>query len=419
MLETARVNVFQAKQFYRDLERLLHEAPGAGERAWYARVAREIVERFGSALFLASWRLYDEESDGFVLVAGSTLDGDAELLVPRDYPPVQLVLEHGVYIFDASVEGLSRELEDRLGSGAESAALLLRGEPRRIVAFGLRPGWERDNLDFTLSTLRNAINLRTRIRDLKSDFEQAAEIQRSLLPDRLPDFPGFSLAARSVPAEAVGGDLYDFLPGDAETLALTIGDASGHGLAAALLARDVVTGFRMGYEGGLKISGVVGRLNRVISRSRLSSRFVSLFAGELDADGTLSYVCAGHPPALIVGAGAARPLEVGGTILGPVPDAAFRSGWARLRPGEVLVAVTDGLLERLDPVGRMFEEEGVERSVRRDLGRSAEEILRDLFDDCEEHAGGRRGADDATAIVVARGSAPAAAPGSAPVRSPR
>jgi serine phosphatase RsbU (regulator of sigma subunit) len=215
--------------------------------------------------------------------------------------------------------------------------------------------------------------------------------------------PGFGLAATSVPAEAVGGDLYDFLPGEAETVALTIGDASGHGLAAALLARDVVTGFRMGHEGGLKISEVVGRLNRVIARSRLSSRFVSLFAGELDSDGTLSYVNAGHPAALIMGTGSTRRLEVGGTILGPVPDAAFRSGWARLRAGEVFVAVTDGLLERSDASGGMFGEDGVERSVRRSLARPAAEILRDLFDDVWKHGGGRPGVDDATAIVVARG----------------
>ncbi|MGH2571328.1 MAG: PP2C family protein-serine/threonine phosphatase [bacterium] len=403
MLDTVR-QVFQPKQFYRDLERLLHETPSVtGEGDWFARVAREIVERFGTALFLASWRLYEEEPGGFVLTAGSTLRGDARLLVPGEYPPIRLVLKHGVYIFDATVEGSSPELEERLGSGPESAALLLRGEPRRIVAFGLRPGWERDNLDFTLNTLRNAIDLRTRLRHLKSEFEQAAEIQRSLLPDRLPELPGFSLAATSVPAEAVGGDLYDFLPGDAETIALTIGDASGHGLSAALMARDVVTGFRMGHAGGLKISEVVGRLNRVIALSRLSSRFVSLFAGELDSDGTLSYVNAGHPPALILGPGATRRLEVGGTILGPAPESAFRSGWARLRAGEVFVAVTDGMLERLDEAGRMFGEEGVERSVRRDLGRPAPEILRDLFADVWKHGGGRPGADDATAIVVARG----------------
>jgi sigma-B regulation protein RsbU (phosphoserine phosphatase) len=403
MPDTGYVQDFQPKQFYRDLEQLLHEAPAAGTTEGFAEVARQIVERFGSTLFLESWRLYEEDMDGFLLAAGTSTAGDEELLVPQEYPPIQRVLEHGVYIFEESAEGIQRELEERIGCGRESAALLLRGEPRRIVAFGLRSGWERDNLDFTLNTLRNAINLRTRLRDLKSDIEQAAEIQRSLLPEPLPEFRGFTLAARSVPAEAVGGDLYDFFSGDADTLAVTVGDASGHGLSAALLARDVVTGFRMGCDGGLKLSHVVSRLNRVIARSRLSSRFVSLFAGELDSDGTITYVNAGHPPALIIGAGPARRLELGGTILGPVPEAVFRSGWARLHPGEVFVAVTDGLLERLDPSGGFFGEEGVERSVRRDLDRTGPEILRDLFDDAERHAGGRPNPDDATAVVVARG----------------
>ncbi len=82
-------------------------------------------------------------------------------------------------------------------------------------------------------------------------------------------------------------------------LGLAIGDASGHGLPAALLVRDVVTGLRMGIEKDLKVAYVFAKLNRVIHRSNLSSRFISVFYGELEADGNLIYVNAGHfPPSL-------------------------------------------------------------------------------------------------------------------------
>ena len=90
----------------------------------------------------------------------------------------------------------------------------------------------------------------------------------------------------SLPARVVGGDLYDFLPLDADTLAVTIADAAGHGLPAALQARDVVTGLRIGVERDLKIPRTVEKLNRVIHRSGLVSRFVSLVFGTSSRTGT-------------------------------------------------------------------------------------------------------------------------------------
>ena len=92
----------------------------------------------------------------------------------------------------------------------------------------------------------------------------------------------------------MGGDFYDFHDLGEGTLGIAIGDASGHGLPAALLVRDVVTGLRMGIEKELKVAHVFEKLNRVIHRSRLSSRFVSVFYAELDRDGNLVYVNAGH-----------------------------------------------------------------------------------------------------------------------------
>jgi sigma-B regulation protein RsbU (phosphoserine phosphatase) len=395
---------FQPKQFYRDLELLLHHHdPAELPEDWFSWVAREIVVRFGPTLSIDSWRLYEEDDGGFVLLAegGSRDERAVGLLVPADYRPLQLVFDNGAYIFDTSVEGQLPELEERLG-GIESAAVLLNSEPRRILAFGLRAGWERDNLDFTLNTLRNAINLRLRLEDLRTDLEQAAEIQRSLLPERTPSFLGYGLAARSVPATTVGGDFYDFLLPDPDTLLFGVGDASGHGLGAALLARDVVTGLRMGWEGTLRITEVVSRLNRVIGRARLSSRFVSLLYAELDSDGTVFYVNAGHPPAWILGPDRVERLEVGGTILGPLEDASFRRGSAQIEPGEVLIVVTDGILERRDRDGNLFGDEGVERIVRGALGRTADEILEALFVACEAHGGGRPWSDDTTAIVLTR-----------------
>ena len=133
---------------------------------------------------------------------------------------------------------------------------------------------------------------------MRGSFAEAAEIQQSLLVEEPPDFPGYDIACRSVPADEVGGDFYDFHD-LAEVLAVSIGDASGHGLPAALLVRDVVTGLRMGIERDMKIVHVFERLNQVIHRTRLSSRFVWVFYGELESDGNLVYVNAGHQPPML------------------------------------------------------------------------------------------------------------------------
>ena len=126
-------------------------------------------------------------------------------------------------------------------------------------------------------------------------------------------------------------------------------------------------------------AAIVRRLNHVISRSALSSRFVSLFYGDLETNGDLFYVNAGHPPPWLVGAAGVRRLEVGGTILGPIERQTFRRGWAHMDPGDSLIIVTDGVLERTDAAGRMFSENGFEALLRDLQGHPAEEILDRIF----------------------------------------
>ena len=141
-----------------------------------------------------------------------------------------------------------------------------------------------------------------------------------------------------------------------------------------------MTGLRMGLEKDLKMGYVFGKLNRVIHRSNLSSRFVSVFYGELEETGNLIYVNAGHPPALIFTAAAGiRELTIGGTVIGPLPEARFRRGIAYLEPGDVLVLATDGILERRSRERRLLRAGGGGgRGARR--GRPAAAILERVFD---------------------------------------
>ena len=279
-----------------------------------------------------------------------------------------------------------------------------------MLAFGLRSGWERDHLDFAFNTIRNALNQRLAAVNLNSDIAQATEIQRSLLPRTLPPLPGFAFAARSIPASSVGGDFYDFLPQGPDAMGVALGDASGHGLGAALLARDVVTGLRMGAEREFKMIPMIERLNRVIGKSMLSTRFVSLFYGELETNGNLFYVNAGHPPPWIFGERGMRRLTVGGSILGPLDTTTFKRGFAHLDRGDTLVIVTDGLLERENRKGDMFGEHRIERSVREVQGQKAPVILDNIFRIADKFGGNKPWGDDTTAVVVTRDATPAPPP---------
>jgi sigma-B regulation protein RsbU (phosphoserine phosphatase) len=271
-----------------------------------------------------------------------------------------------------------------------------------------------EELDFALNTIRASLDARLVDARVRGSFREAAEIQQSLLVEEPPPFPGYDIAARSVAAEEVGGDFYDFQSFNGDMLGLAIGDASGHGLPAALLVRDVVTGLRMGIEKELKVAHVFEKLNRVIHRSRLSSRFVSVFYGELERDGNFVYVNAGHQPPLLF-IRDVRPqgpaeieLTVGGTVIGPLPEARFQRGFARVRPGEVLLMLTDGILERRDRAGEFFGLDRVRAIVREKQREPAAAILDRLFEGALAWGEGRPWEDDATIVVVKREEAPAA-----------
>jgi sigma-B regulation protein RsbU (phosphoserine phosphatase) len=388
---------FQPKRFYRELDRLLGEVEGGGLYAeWFPWITSEIVERFGRPLAIENGRLYVEDDGLFVPRASP--DGRAESLERRD-SALERVLLHGVYLFDDLTASAAAIGE--LGA-PDTAGLLIDGDPRRVLAFRLSRGWQRDDLDFALNTLRNAIHYRMTFQDMKADFEQAAEIQRSLLPTEPPTLAGYTFAARSVAATTVGGDFYDFICHDEETWVLGVGDVSGHGLAAALLARDVVTGLRMGAERELKITETMNRLNRVIARSMLSTRFVSLFLAEVEANGNVFYVNAGHPAPWLFGQRGIRRLHRGGTIVGPLATSSYRRGFSHVDKGDTLVIVTDGLLERQNGAAEMFGEAGVEKIGERLAGRPAPEILDALFDTAWEFGERRPWTDDTTLVVATR-----------------
>jgi serine phosphatase RsbU (regulator of sigma subunit) len=405
------------KKFYRTIEDLLRKIDdSAGDQAMLLTIMRQLVESEGARIYgIASGRLYRERSQDFLLIAsigeyGEAIEGKT---VGKDYEVIRHLLEHRLWITSPASPGYDPELESQF-THLDSAAIAVGQNPSYILSLGLRQaeGTTREELLVMLESIRAAIGLKLRQSTLESQFRQAQLIQMSLLPSRLPPLAGFAFAAACLPAEEVGGDVYDLQPIEDGTLGVLIADASGHGLPAALQARDVVIGVRMGQAHNEKIRSLIQRLNGVIHNTTLSSRFISLFYAELEDTGNLTYVNAGHcPPLLVTPVGEVFELQVSGPVLGPLEDATYRRRSCTVRPGEVLVLFTDGVIERraqedeadVNPVE--FGREKLIEIILAHRDRSAAEILARVTDAVREFGDGAPLRDDVTLLVIKREAA--------------
>jgi sigma-B regulation protein RsbU (phosphoserine phosphatase) len=351
--------------------------------------------------------LYAEHRDDFSLLSATgEFGGTLPDSVDRDGPALQLLYRHRVYIFGDPAAEAAPSRQGILPTGPSAAIIVGKRPARHVLFFLLADGWDMEELDFALNTVRAALGSRLVDERVRGSLVQAAEIQQSLLLEEPPSFEGYEIACRSIPAEEVGGDFFDFHSLNGSALGLAIGDASGHGLPAALLVRDVVTGLRMGIEKEFKLAYVFGKLNRVIHRSTLSSRFVSVFYGELEPSGNLVYINAGHQPPMLFGKNGVEELATGGTVVGPLPEASFHRGFARMEPGSLLVMCTDGILERRNPKGEFFGEERLKETVLKNREDDADDILEAIFAGALAFGKGRAWEDDATVVVVRRRAQP-------------
>ena len=186
---------------------------------------------------------------------------------------------------------------------------------------------------------------------LLRDMEQAAELQRKLLPGAAPAIDGYALEGYNLPCRTVGGDYYDFVPYSDGRMAILVGDVSGKGMPAALLMSSLQTAVHLLAEESPAPLAMVNRLNRLLCAKKLGNRFITFFFGVLDpATGTLEYVNAGHnPPLLLRANGALEELGATGLILGILPQATYTSDSTQLQAGDRLVLFSDGITEAAPP----------------------------------------------------------------------
>jgi serine phosphatase RsbU (regulator of sigma subunit) len=401
------------KHLYRTVENLLDRIDNsAGDEQMLLDILQLLVESDDMVDFgVVSGRLYRERDLDFLLIKSISGHGPqiAGKTVSKQYQVVKDIQRRRLWVISPESPGWDPDLEAQF-SDVDSAAILFGTNPSYIMSLGIRHHGSEDDLLVLLETIRASIGLKLREQAYVNQMKQAQAIQHSLLPRRLASLEGFEIAAVSQPAEEVGGDVYDVQRVEEGTLGLMLADASGHGLPAALQARDVVIGMRMGQAEGEKITATISRLNRVIHRSSLTSRFISLFYGELEESGNMAYVNGGHcPPLLVTAQAEVFELKTLGPVLGPLPDAVYRRGYITLKPDETLVMFTDGVTERGDPRRPSTEDEVVEfgrdnliKTIQECRDGSAEEIAQTIIQKVREFGADSPFEDDVSVMVVKR-----------------
>jgi len=400
-----KITMITPKDFYRKLDNLITKI-GKEKTSQYflSSIAIELEKTFGESLHIANGRLYKESGDGYVLISppGKTKHSGAMPKLSSRAEAVKRVLENGSYIYDDPALSIDPQINIQDEYSIPAAFYIRRKGKPWIFIFELKSGWNREEVEFCLNAVRTALNYRLFSDAVKNEFEQAALIQRSLLPATTPKIRGYQIAARSTPADLVVGDFYDFFEFDDEVFGVGIGDASGHGLLAAMSVRDVVTGLRMGLEKEMKMVHTIKKLNRVLHRSTFSTRFATLFYGEIELSGNLIYVNAGHPAPLLVCGEQIQELKATGTILGALPEIAIRRAIAHFDRNAVLVMYSDGIFERLNRNGEQFGIPRLKKLITRHQQKTAPEILDLIFDTVFEYGHRKNWEDDATVVVIKR-----------------
>lgn len=394
--------MIEPKTFYRKLD-FLQNKIGLGKtgKDFLFSIVKEIEMTLGKDLHIINGSIYEKiESDYFLISTSPKVEKILKLRLSVEDPSIQSVVKSGTYIFDRPVFSADG-IEDNSNEYKTHAAFIVSSPVNDwIFVFELQSGWIREEIDLCLNALRTSLNYRLISESVKNELEQAVQIQQSLLPFVPPKMLGYQIAAKSQPAELVGGDFYDYYVLDDNTLGFCIGDASGHGLPAALMVRDVITGLRMGLEKEMKMVHTLKKLNAVIYQSVYSAKFVSLFYAELEKNGSLLFANAGHPSPLLFDGENFQILEPTGIVIGAFPQIDISRSYIRMPSGSILVLVTDGILERKNKRSDLFENERLKSVIRENSSQNADTLLFRIFEAANSFGKGKKWDDDATVLVI-------------------
>jgi serine phosphatase RsbU (regulator of sigma subunit) len=239
---------------------------------------------------------------------------------------------------------------------------------------------------------------------LREEIRLARQIQQKLFPAAPLPPAGFDISGASYPAEATGGDYFDYIPMRDGGLGVVIGDVSGHGFGPALLMAELRAYLRAFLLTRTDVGEIMDLLNRALADDAPEGYFATLLLVRLDpATRSFVYASAGHVPGYILGSSGEvkTVLRATGMPLAVVPETQFTATAApSLEPGELLLLLTDGIVEAHGPDRNLFGIDRVLDVARAHQGQTAREIVDNLYGAVRDFCGSQAQLDDMTAVAI-------------------
>ena len=211
---------------------------------------------------------------------------------------------------------------------------------------------------------------------LEEDLEIAHDIQKNLLPHKIPQFSNFDVVANTVFSKQVGGDYYDVITLDENNFSIAIADVSGKGVSAALMMANLQAFLKTICKQGMQIDEATGLINDLITENTTEGKFITFFWAIIENDSKqMLYVNAGHNHPLLIRKGKIKKLDKGGIILGVMKTMIpYSSEKLQLEKDDVIVLFTDGVSEAMNQSGEEFSDERLEKLSLSLAEKSAAEI---------------------------------------------
>jgi sigma-B regulation protein RsbU (phosphoserine phosphatase) len=242
---------------------------------------------------------------------------------------------------------------------------------------------------------------------LNEELAIGQKIQRSLLPESCPVFPGWEIAAIYQPAREVGGDLYDFFqqPDHPHCLNMVIADVTGKGIPAAFFMACLQTVIRNETMKGHNPSEILRQANLYIKRNLHYRLFAGAFYATLDTtNGHLTYANSGHnwPIWLQAETGEVEWLMAHDAVLGAFIDLKLKETTIKIKPNDAIVFYTDGITEARNSFGELYGEERLKAVVKSGMDQTAQQLMESIMGDIRTFLSGTPLSDDLTLFVIKR-----------------
>lgn len=241
--------------------------------------------------------------------------------------------------------------------------------------------------------------------EIERELNVARQIQKALLPKEIPSVEGFDIAGWSEPADQTGGDIFDLFATPGGEVGFLLGDATGHGIGPALMISETRAAIRAVASDCNDLAKILSVANDLLVSDTEDGRFVTLLAGLIDGPARrIRYSSAGQGPTFLLRREGRRvdTLEPTGLPLGIMTGQQWPEVELRMEPDDLLLVVSDGILECVNPLNEMMGSDRFVAEVTKHHDKTAAEIVAVIAQLSEEFADGVPFRDDRTAIVIKR-----------------